>query len=198
MKSLIASILLLGSGVVNATVLTFDDRSGSAPDPIEDGYAGLNWSNLRSLFGCIPYPESGYCDGTVSGYNIVYNIYARDAAVSSDSLFDFDGTYLTAAWNDQLNIQVLGFNGETLLYDSTVLVNSDEPTWFDFSYAGIDRLEFSSFGGVDADSADGGSGNHFVMDNFTFTSTVVPIPAAVWLFGSALAGLGWMRRRKTA
>jgi hypothetical protein len=27
---------------------------------------------------------------------------------------------------------------------------------------------------------------------------VVPIPAAVWLFGSALAGLGWMRRKQTA
>jgi len=26
---------------------------------------------------------------------------------------------------------------------------------------------------------------------------VVPIPAAVWLFGSALAGLGWMRRKQT-
>jgi hypothetical protein len=25
----------------------------------------------------------------------------------------------------------------------------------------------------------------------------VPIPAAVWLFGSALAGLGWMRRKQT-
>jgi hypothetical protein len=27
---------------------------------------------------------------------------------------------------------------------------------------------------------------------------VVPIPAAVWLFGSALAGLGWMRRKQIA
>jgi len=26
-------------------------------------------------------------------------------------------------------------------------------------------------------------------------ASVVPIPAAVWLFGSALAGLGWLRRR---
>ncbi len=25
--------------------------------------------------------------------------------------------------------------------------------------------------------------------------TVVPVPAAVWLFGSALAGLGWFRRK---
>jgi hypothetical protein len=27
--------------------------------------------------------------------------------------------------------------------------------------------------------------------------SVIPIPAAVWLFGSALAGLGWMRRKQT-
>jgi hypothetical protein len=27
--------------------------------------------------------------------------------------------------------------------------------------------------------------------------SVVPIPASVWLFGSALAGLGWMRRKQT-
>jgi hypothetical protein len=31
----------------------------------------------------------------------------------------------------------------------------------------------------------------------TAWSVAVPIPAAVWLFGSALAGLGWMHRRKT-
>ncbi len=29
------------------------------------------------------------------------------------------------------------------------------------------------------------------------TIVPVPIPAAVWLFGSALAGLGWMRRKQT-
>lgn len=29
------------------------------------------------------------------------------------------------------------------------------------------------------------------------TASAVPIPAAVWLFGSALVGLGWMRRKQT-
>jgi len=33
---------------------------------------------------------------------------------------------------------------------------------------------------------------------FTATTTVVPIPAAVWLFGSGLGLLGWMRRRQAA
>ena len=30
----------------------------------------------------------------------------------------------------------------------------------------------------------------------TFTPEVIPVPAAVWLFGSALGLLGWMRRKK--
>jgi hypothetical protein len=32
----------------------------------------------------------------------------------------------------------------------------------------------------------------------TATISGVPIPAAAWLFGSALAGLGWMRRKPTS
>ncbi|HJP04021.1 MAG: VPLPA-CTERM sorting domain-containing protein [Gammaproteobacteria bacterium] len=31
------------------------------------------------------------------------------------------------------------------------------------------------------------------LDNIALTA--VPVPAAAWLFGSALAGLGWIRRR---
>jgi len=34
-------------------------------------------------------------------------------------------------------------------------------------------------------------------DDWLFTATVVPVPAAVWLFGSALGLLGWMRRKVT-
>jgi probable HAF family extracellular repeat protein len=32
---------------------------------------------------------------------------------------------------------------------------------------------------------------------FLLTPTAVPVPAAAWLFGSALGLLGWMRRRRT-
>jgi len=34
------------------------------------------------------------------------------------------------------------------------------------------------------------------IDNINVSE--VPIPAAVWLFGSALAGLGWLSRKRTA
>lgn len=49
------------------------------------------------------------------------------------------------------------------------------------------------------DYGSGGQGyyrNTGITGNFKIT--VVPVPAAVWLFGSALAGLGWLRRRQTA
>ena len=34
--------------------------------------------------------------------------------------------------------------------------------------------------------------------SFLVRTSVVPIPAAVWLFGSALAGLGWYKRKSVA
>jgi hypothetical protein len=41
----------------------------------------------------------------------------------------------------------------------------------------------------------GGGGSTIEIDNINVSA--VPIPAAVWLFGSALAGLGWIRRKQT-
>jgi hypothetical protein len=89
---------------------------------------------------------------------------------------------------------VIGVKDEIAIYDTTVIVDDDAPTYFNFNYVGIDRLEFNSFGGIDAGTP--GTGTQFAMDNFTYS--VVPIPAAVWLFGSGLGLLGWIRRRKTA
>ena len=40
-----------------------------------------------------------------------------------------------------------------------------------------------------------GSGTIAQIDNVNVSA--VPVPAAVWLFGSALAGLGWMRRKQS-
>jgi hypothetical protein len=58
-----------------------------------------------------------------------------------------------------------------------------------FSYDGIDResrpAHYKFLGGSE------------VFEG-AYSVSAVPVPAAVWLFGSALAGLGFMRRRQAA
>jgi hypothetical protein len=40
------------------------------------------------------------------------------------------------------------------------------------------------------------SADSYGLNNASISVSTVPVPAAVWLFGSALAGLGWMRRKQ--
>lgn len=110
-------------------------------------------------------------------------MYANPALLS-DSVFNFNGAYLTSAWTDAMGVRVEGYLGGSLLYDTTVSVVNTGPTWYTFNYVGVDTLRFSSVAGA-----------HFAMDNFTYT--VIPAPGAI-LLGSIGVGLvGWLRRRRT-
>ncbi len=187
-------LVFLIFGVVasaGATVLTFDDVSATAQDAyIPDGYGGLNWGNMALIHQDM-HPVSGYNNGTVSGDYTAFNPYSR-VEIVSDGFFDFNGAYLTGAWNNGLNIEVTGLFGGTELYNTTVVVDADGPTWFDFNYKGIDELVFRSFGGDPAGYSL--RGTHFAMDDFTFTAT--PEPATVFLLGSGLTGLAAFGRKR--
>ncbi|MGI9291169.1 MAG: VPLPA-CTERM sorting domain-containing protein [Gammaproteobacteria bacterium] len=61
-----------------------------------------------------------------------------------------------------------------------------------FSDPGVSRLQPGIF--FDPEIVYNESSVKFDIDDVSLTA--VPVPAAVWLFGSALAGLGWMKRRQ--
>ena len=150
-----------------AVVLSFDDIEEIQEfGAIENGYGGLNWVNFGYV-NHVFHPGSGYENGLVSGEYTAFNWYAKPAEVTGE-LFDFDGTYLSAAWNNGLNILVEGFLEGVLKYSQDVVVNPSESNWFDFDYTEIDRLRFTSFGGEDANPDDNIAGRNFVMDNFTY------------------------------
>ena len=58
-------------------------------------------------------------------------------------------------------------------------------------------VEYQGSGEIYCDVFDGcgyGYGENYIESGY-LVGTVVPVPATVWLLGSALAGLGWLRRR---
>ena len=57
-------------------------------------------------------------------------------------------------------------------------------TTLELNWLNVDEFSMYDYSNIDA----------MAFDNIVVTA--VPIPATVWLFGSALAGLGWMRRKK--
>ena len=194
--SLVILFLVTGSVQADIGVWTFDELpGGDVPGPrpaVPNGYGGLNWENMYYLDASSLTPgETGYVAGMVSPTKVAFNGWGEPAAVS-DGIFSFGGTYLTGAFNEGLNVQVDGYLDGSLIYSQTVVVSSTTPTWFNFNYYSIDRLEFSSWGGIpNPDYANHGFGTQFVMDNFT----IVPVPGAVLLGILGLSAVGVKLRK---
>jgi hypothetical protein len=198
-------VLFFFSSTSWAAVLTFDDLpdivySGVAPlDPI-GSYGGLAWSNMaygdpvELNFHIDNIGSSGYSNGLVSTNHVASG--NSNSGITGPT-FNFEGAYLTGAWRDGLNINIQGYNGGSLLYDTTVVVDSTSATWFDFNYLSIDTLVFDSYGGTAHGYSASGlilDGDHFVMDNFTYAYFHVPEPISFSLLCFGLVGLGFRRR----
>jgi hypothetical protein len=196
-----ATVIVLGIGAVaQATVLTFDDIAPFSGALIPNAYGGFNWDNFSYRNGSdSDVSLTGYDNGRVSGDYVSYNAFG-DPALVSDSVFDFNSAYLTAAWNNGLSVTVEGLKSGATLYSKTVVVDTTQPTLVNFDYFGVDQLKFTSFGGVEPDYLqEKGRGTQFVLDNFTFNekATSVPEPTLLpALLSIATLSAGSVLRRK--
>jgi hypothetical protein len=125
-----------------------------------------------------------------------YEIFSYESSVSDLRLENGSGDF------DDL--------GDGISYGQVVISAQDNGTLVEIqlNQAGITALNSASgefamgglvttlgFGSGDQERVFGGTDAGMTRQ---LELTLVPIPAAVWLFGSALAGLGWLRRKQTS
>jgi len=175
------------------TLITFDDLSaGVGGVQIANGYAGLNWSNFYALDG--PSYGGGYAAGVISSPNVAYNGFGAPASFSSPAPFTLDSLYLTAAWNDNLQVTVTGLNnGQAIAGDTaTLTLSATQPTLFAPGWSGLTEVDFTSFGGTPHPGYEGG-GDHFALDNLAIDAT--PEPSFTWAGLGLLGALGLFKLR---
>jgi hypothetical protein len=193
----------LASGTVNSAVVTFDDLSSGA-NISGTNYAGLTWEQGNSAyagndgFWLVP----GSSNHPVSGKNVTNAWGSTLMGISFSEEVNISGAYFSGqgvigSWTT--GVRVLGYldgvHTETTAWFNDIDASAD---WFAINLNNVDRIVIEAVAvdyGDEYDPIPNGAG-WYGMDNLTYS--VVPIPAAVWLFGSGLGLLGWFRRRQTA
>ena len=103
--------------------------------------------------------------------------------------YDFIGFHITTSADAAINI----FDDTSSLL-STIPITPNTSAGLGFSYS----LSGAILGQIDIANTDG-SAFLLTLDDIEFNVSPVPLPAAIWLFGTALIGLGrFGGRKKTA
>ena len=133
----------------------------------------VEWTIENGMAGAQTYGGSFIfdADAVINPYTDVTLAYLQDPIV--------------VAVPDASNLEVDGFNGSAM----THYIAFDTPLT---NAGGI--VTFTGF--IYSEDACGFNGGFCADLSGQVVANVVPVPAAAWLFGSALAGLGWLRRKQ--
>jgi hypothetical protein len=161
---------------------------GDYDGPISAGYNNLSWNNF-DVVDVLATNSGGYIAGIVSPNNVAFNVNGNPASITSATPFNFISAYLTAAWNDNLQVEVLGYVGSTLTYSNTYTLSAVAHSFINFNYLGVNEVYFNSFGGTHH-SAYSYNGEHFAMDNMTvatnFAVNVLPTVQQLAIIGNTI------------
>ena len=199
--------------VLASIVLGFSANAYSVSVNVYDNAFNYNAAVGSELF-CIDFnasPDAFVDGGTISPHAIFGSPEASDPATvtwSSNALTDAGSTVASnsvgplsidftdpSIFNFSLTFSSAGEQETIELYDNTNTL-----------FASVLSTNANGFFGLTSDVAidsviirngifPGGGNDRFFIDNLS-ANTVVPIPAAVWLFGSGLIGLIGIARRK--
>ena len=212
--ALVSATLFVGNSA-QAALLTFDDAISGATtysfdgdgDSVNDVIFSTTDSTGFNTVG--PGSNQSYIDEPgLEGTTLLspdLRVDFLNGAITNIS-FGFAMSYpLTTPLNVGVTFSVYNSSDSLLgsIYQAAdfTLPNGTDPSDYPEAVASLDFLGIASYALFDFS----GSSTRYIVDNFegTFGSTEnipeVPVPAAVWLFGTALFGLfGSRQRRKVA
>jgi len=192
MKNLIAAVLLLVCGTVQAAIVTIDFEEFapvSVLEPTPVGSFEVEPWFLVSTTGNLFWFDDSCCTGNEDSY--VQILFSADVTVTHAQGNQFDLLSFDMAFN--------GINAdESLLLTGQKSDGSTVESWITGIETGSFTFETillsSQFENLVSITFSDSSAA-VQLDNITVNA--VPIPAAVWLFGSGLVGLGFLRRKKS-
>ncbi len=200
MRHVLGVILLLISGPIQAAIVTMDFEGVVADNSLSAQYNGYIEDGWSIQYDFIQIPLiSGKDAQTIANGSAVF-------LWCGVPFFDCENDLITLTHNDGGTFDLLsldasmyaapdGLTSVTGYYAAGGSISTEialvNGVWNTFNF----DAQWSNLVSVGIEGEDGAAYNN-VIDNVV--ANVVPIPAAVWLFGSGLGLLGWLRRRKTA
>jgi len=185
------------SASVSAATVTINFEDAPAEFATGDGFYGTYETKGFSLvsdtrgWGTIGQPAVLSNKAMLIGaWGFDFDLYGDDFALDS-----FDIGFL----NGKVGTENLGGyrDGSQVAFEAINIPAGDvlpvyQTIQMDASWVNLDHLYFN------ISANDCCPGDASALDNIVLSSaTSVPVPAAAWLFGSALAGLGWLRRKRS-
>jgi len=172
-----------GGGVYNSAgtpvthVINFEDLDPGYEtyNALPAGYAGFTWSGDVYWTTKYYYPGSGYEYGTV-GRVCIFTGWAHDIYFNGET-FNFDGAYITSAWDSTEQVIVEGWLDGSMVYQETITTHNDQAYWFDFDYEGVDTVRFEPQGS-----------SQIAIDNITYSIGEKGGHTVTWDIGTVPAG----------
>ncbi len=203
------SIHGITSAHADTVTVTFDDLSNFQAGGMPAVYAGLNWGcpsggggsgNQCMVLVNVPTygVPSGYAGAEVSAPNVL-SAQTFSFGPAAGGTFSIDSAYITGAWRDDQSVAIIGYNGSSVVDSTTLTLGvAGTQSLLTVDWNNLTSVSITATGGTASPVYTYTSINAIGVDNLTYSTSPVPLPAAAWLMLSGLGGLGAMLRKRRA